>query len=122
MKKATALIILAALTASQFACGDTGSESPATSDITTVTETQPAQTGIVSRLTTELREELGLDGYEFNVYVRSYDSYWSLYDIVAEDENGEALNDAVIKRNRWLEENCGFSIKANIRRIHSFPK
>ncbi len=110
MKKFTALIILAALTASQFACGDTAGPQETTSDTTTA-ETTQAETGIVSRLTPELKAELGLDGYEFNVLLRQEGFDWSLHDMTAEEENGEALNDAVYARNRWLEENCGFGIK-----------
>ena len=106
MKKFTVLIILAALTASQFACGDTAGPQETTSDTTTA-ETTQAETGIVSRLTPELKAELGLDGYEFNVLLRQEGFDWSLHDMTAEEENGEALNDAVYARNRWLEENCG---------------
>ena len=61
MKKFPALIILAALTVSQFACGGTGETQGTTSDTTTA-ETTQAETGIVSRLTPELKSELGLDG------------------------------------------------------------
>ena len=110
MKKITALIIFAALTASQFACGDTAGPQETTSDTTTA-ETTQAETGIVNRLTPELKAELGLDGYEFNVLLRQEGFDWSLHDMTAEEENGEALNDAVYARNRWLEENCGFRIK-----------
>lgn len=51
-------------------------------------------------------------GYEFNVLVR-YDASvhyapWEARDIYAEEENGDPINDAVYKRNRYVEDkyNC----------------
>ena len=49
-------------------------------------------------------------GYEFMIMDRSTDHIpWETYDVYAESENGDAINDAVYKRNRILEEQ--FNIK-----------
>lgn len=94
-------------------CGSTGSGTTGDNGTTAggdTTSTETAAPGLISKLTPELKEELGLDGYEFNVFLRAAESTWSLKDIVAEEENGETLNDAVFKRNVWLEENYGFKL------------
>lgn len=94
-------------------CGSTGSgttDGDGTSAGGDTTSTETTKPGLISKLTPELKEELGLDGYEFNVFLRAAESTWSLKDIVAEEENGETLNDAVFKRNVWLEENYGFKL------------
>lgn len=79
-------------------CGSTGSGTTGDNGTTAGGDTTPTETtkpGLISKLTPELKEELGLDGYEFNVFLRAAESTWSLKDIVAEEENGETLNDAV---------------------------
>ena len=86
--------------------GETGTSG---ADTTPVETTKP---GLISKLTPELKEELGLDGYEFNIFLRSAESKWSLQDVIATEENGDVLNDAVFKRNVWLEENYGFTLTA----------
>lgn len=111
MKKFTALIILASLTASQFACGsESAGQETTQTDSTTEVETTPV--GIVERLTPELSKELGLDGYEFVACARQKGFDHSNHDMAVEEENGEAFNDAVYARNRRLEEKCGFRIRA----------
>ena len=94
-------------------CGSTGPGTTGDNGTTAggdTTSTETAEPGLISKLTPELKEELGLDGYEFNVFLRAAESTWALKDIVAEEENGETLNDAVFKRNVWLEENYGFKL------------
>lgn len=92
-------------------CGSQGSapggDTTSTGDTTTAETTKP---GIISKLTPELKEELGLDGYEFNVFLRGEGTTWSLKDVVSDGENGDVLNDAVFKRNIWLEDNYGFKL------------
>lgn len=113
MNKKIALMLIIALSASTIvSCGGDVQEnipdSTATSDSS---EPESTDTGIVSRLTDELKEKLGLDGYEFNVLLRPSDSTWSTHDLIADEQNGDILNDAVYDRNRWLNEQCGFVIK-----------
>ncbi|MCL2099232.1 MAG: extracellular solute-binding protein [Oscillospiraceae bacterium] len=67
----------------------------------------------------ELRETvLGLysypdedfNGYEFKVMIRGQQDEWDNRDLVAEEESGEAGNDAVFRRNVELEEALGVTI------------
>lgn len=59
--------------------------------------------------------DTGYNGYEFNVLVR-YDANpdnasWGARDIYAESEFGEPINDAVYRRNRYIEEKYDCVIK-----------
>lgn len=59
--------------------------------------------------------EADYEGYEFNVLVR-YDTSvhyapWEARDIYSETENGEPINDAVCRRNRYVEEKYNCVIK-----------
>ena len=99
-------------------CGSQSTDNSGGNETVSGGDTSPAETtdpGIISKLTPELKNELGLDGYEFNVFLRAESSTWSLKDITATEENGDILNDAVYKRNIWLEENYGFTLKAGYR-------
>ena len=57
--------------------------------------TEPEKTGVVQKLTDAEKVLLGLDGYEFNVMTRSVDSYWAVFDMSADAETGDTMNDAV---------------------------
>ena len=111
MKQKRIICALLALLIFAASCGSQGSapggDRTSTGDTTTAETTKP---GIISKLTPELKEELGLDGYEFNIFLRGEGTTWSLKDVVSDGENGEVLNDAVFKRNVWLEENYGFKL------------
>ena len=55
--------------------------------------------------------EMDCEGYNFRSVVRDgYGIYWRCVDIFAESENGEAVNDAVYKRNRILEDKFKINI------------
>ena len=92
-------------------CGSQGSapggDTTSTGDTTTAETTKP---GIISKLTPELKAEVGLDGYEFNIFLRAEGTTWSLKDVVSDGETGDILNDAVFRRNSWLEDNYGFKL------------
>jgi hypothetical protein len=53
------------------------------------------------------------NGAIVNFLVRSeqYHWYWCSHEIYAEEETGEPLNDAVYKRNRYVEDKYNFEIK-----------
>ena len=82
-------------------CGSQGSapggDTTSTGDTTTAETTKP---GIISKLTPGLKEELGLDGYEFNIFLRAEGTTWSLKDVVSDGETGDILNDAVFRLTR----------------------
>ena len=76
-------------------------------------ETEADRIDVLSKsFTSELQSKLGLDGYESKVLLRLEGYEWSNPDIVAEENTGERLNDAVYNRNLWLEETYGFTITA----------
>ena len=56
-------------------------------------------------------------GYEFVILANGtdYNSYWYSKDIYVEDENGDAINDAVYYRNRAIEEKYNISIKGALK-------
>ena len=50
-------------------------------------------------------------GYEFRIFnVANETSPWQLTTVVVEEETGEALNDAIFRRNRRMEERFGFTL------------
>ena len=53
--------------------------------------------------------DVNFGGYEFRI-LNSVDLHWMLIQLVAEEETGEALNDAMFRRNRRMEERFGFNL------------
>ena len=67
---------------------------------------------LVSQETTEVPDnlpEMDFGGYGFRIYVRDEMQYGE--DFIAEEENGEPINDAVYARNKKIEERFGIGIK-----------
>ena len=71
----------------------------------------------------EIPEGVNYDGYEFKILVYepganstegSQQTIRNYSPVVAEEENGEAINDAVYTRNRLTEEKLGIKIKPMI--------
>lgn len=120
MKRLLCILLLASMLLMTVACGKTSDTADTTTAATTApnvsdtaqttppAETEPPETGIASRLTEEQIEELGLEGYTVEVFMRYG---WDNRDIWVEDLNGEVLNDAVYNRNLALEEEYGFTYR-----------
>lgn len=104
MKK-TALILAAFLAVSSIltSCGDASSDAKVT---TSGNESTDPVTDEVNYLDTLPKENY--NGYEFRIIAQSYDQRPNLP--LAEEENGEVLNDAIIRRNRLVEERLGIKI------------
>lgn len=115
LKKTLSIILLISILAA-VSCGESEqTNTNTTGDGTTDTaENTNDDIAILSTLTPELSLELGLDGYDFNVMIRGADSKWAIHDLVAEEENGDILNDATYQRNMYLEDNLGFTINAGV--------
>lgn len=117
MKKNLCIILLISILAA-VSCGESEQTNTTTTTAGDVTTDASGESNddiaILKTFTPELGEELGLDGYEFNVMIRGADSKWAIQDLVAEEENGDILNDATYKRNMYLEDNFGFTINAGI--------
>ena len=114
MKRFVSILLFLSMLA-LMACGSSENDKvidTTASDITTEDTAAQSETGILATFTPELQAELGLDGYEFNVLLRDEAAGWSIYDLIAEEETGDILNDAVYARNLFLEDTYGFRIKA----------
>ena len=109
--RALSQILLAAFAAGTISCGGSPAGSTDTTTAGDTTTAAPVDTGISATISDEELEKLGLDGYEFTIFMREPNSSWCCPDIFAAEENGEVLNDAVHARNIKLEERFGFTIK-----------
>ena len=68
--------------------------------------------------------EMDLGGYNFKALVREgWTIYWYCVDVFAEAENGEPINDAIYRRNRFLEDKFNIEI-SEIRQgdVYSFAQ
>lgn len=99
MKKQISIILLAAVLSSAASCGGEGQ--PEVTDGTTEGGTTP-------EVTTELTDGLpdkDMEGFTFNIHHSTQASMsWVNLELNAEAENGEYLNDAIFKRNQYIEE------------------
>ncbi|MDD4774239.1 MAG: hypothetical protein PHZ09_11675 [Eubacteriales bacterium] len=77
-------------------------------------ETSPAAAEGEETATPEpLLPDADFEGYEFNIMGRekgAQSALWDTVDVYAEAENGDAINDAVYRRNVKLEEKYNFEI------------
>ena len=103
MKKSITTILLAALILSSVACGQTPSGGEA--------ETTPAVTDEETTAESKL-EVKDFGNYTMRVVTRDDNATaWRTLDLVAETESGDAINDAVYKRNQAVFENYNISIE-----------
>ena len=68
---------------------------------------------ITERILPDVPGDRDFGGHEFVILTNGtdYNSYWYSKDIYAEEENGDAINDAVYARNRAIEEKYNIRIK-----------
>ena len=104
MKKQTLAVLLLAAALLGTSCGGgtttTAETTGGETDAQTAAETLSPLDQTVAAL-----PEKDYGGYEFTIMDRSTDHIpWETYDVYAESENGDAINDAVYQRNRVLEE------------------
>jgi len=116
LKKLCCILILTAMILNLFACGQNANEN-------IVPKNDAVQTNQVNEeLTNETKNdrpvkispelpESDFAGYIFKIYSMgpAYNE-WSSRDIGADEENGEPINDAVYKRNRFVEEKYNITI------------
>ncbi|MHC1694889.1 MAG: hypothetical protein AB9835_06405 [Eubacteriales bacterium] len=92
-------------------CANTGTK-PDTTTTQSQQDTTVQQTTESDKVLPDL-PDTDLEGYEFNFLVRSAnDTVWQSRDIVAAEETGEAINDAVYARNKYVEDKYNFKITA----------
>ena len=116
MKRKLSILLAASFVFLTVSCGESeGEETTAAAgdSDTTAGEETSSEIAIYESTTDEERAALGLDGYEFNVMIRDASLDWSTADLISDGENGEVLNDAVYRRNLYLEDLFGFTIRAD---------
>ena len=106
MKKLITAILLSALILSSVACGGT------TSDQSETTAPDDGQTGTTAEETTSSLEVRDFGDYTLRVLTRDDGATaWRTLDLVAESESGDAINDAVYKRNQAVFETYNVNIE-----------
>ena len=95
-------------------CSDTSSDNPnvANNTTTVVAEDVPEET-TEKYYTADVPEGTDFGGYEFRILVNEVARFvWGDVDVIAPEQNGEVINDAVYARNRFVEETLNVLIKA----------
>ena len=106
MKKLITAILLSALILSSVACGGTPSGQSETS------APDDGQTGTTAEETTSSLEVKDFGNYTLRVLTRDDGATaWRTLDLVAESESGDAINDAVYKRNQAVFETYNVNIE-----------
>ena len=111
MKKTIVMLLLAAMLLSMAACGGAEKETEAATGDTANTDT-------TAQSETETEEEadplahlpaVDMEGYTFRQIIRNNDRW--IADMIAEEQTGEVVNDAIFRRRTELEEryNCAFT-------------
>ena len=112
MKKIALLLVFSALI-STVSCQN--GQTPAADDSGTVSDSDTSAVETKSIYDPELPEP-DFDGCEFVFAVRGEegveDLYWSGTDIVADEQNGDVLNDAIYERNAYMKDTDNVDIKA----------
>ena len=72
------------------------------------TDTEP----VTEKILPNVPDDKDYGGYEFTILANGtdYNSYWYSKDIYVEEENGDAINDAVYHRNKAIEEKYNITI------------
>ena len=106
-RSASVLLFLALLAAAS--CGDASDVQTADTTAASAGETAAAQTA-EARIEPTLPDKTW-DGYKFRVLTKGTDNvHWKSKEIVAEEENGDVINDAVYRRNLALTERFGVTM------------
>ena len=115
-KKIIIAIFVLTLITAFISCG--GSEAPKTNSPDTAVDpvADEEENSGKEEASEQLQPDLpdvNYNGDTFTFLVREWDSngYWGSYEIFAEEENGDAINDAVYKRNRTVEAKLNINIK-----------
>lgn len=104
IKKFIVLLLCAAMLVPMLAaCGEKGGEENKPDDVTPLTS-----------LELSIPDDLRFDGEKFNILCREDNAYGTyLYEIVADENETELVNQAIYERNLAVEERFGLEIVAN---------
>jgi len=109
------LLILMLTTIVITGCSDTATDNTgvANNDTTTVAEDVVPEEETTKYYSADIPEGIDYGGYEFRVLVNEVARFvWGDVDVIAPEQNGEVINDAVYTRNRFVEETLNIVIKA----------
>ncbi len=109
-------LLLAALTAAAVfaSCGESSPDAPrpeTTAPDAAVTDAAATETE--TEELPDLPENLDYNGYDFRVIARGTGK-WTCQDMYAAEMTGEVLNDAVLERNRYVEDALHFTISQQL--------
>ena len=99
MKKTITTLLLASMLLSMVACGGADKETEADASDTTGTDTE-AQSETETETEADPLAHLDvvdMDGYAFRQLLRDKDQW--IADMIAEEQTGEVVNDAIFRRN-----------------------
>ena len=106
-KKALSLMLLFAVMLQTIACGESDVDDPVRNSDTTETA-----------LTTEeipeyIKPDVDYGGRTVTLTGYDYDGAWTIldYNMALEEENGDVINDAIVQRNRAVEEELNVNIE-----------
>ena len=111
LKKILCASIAAVMLFGICSCGEKpNSENPGGGTAEIPGETQAEEAKQDQKLLPDVPES-DFGGYQFNIYSKGpVFNEWASQDIYAAEENGEPINDAVYKRNRYIEQNYNIEI------------
>lgn len=101
---------------SVVACADRDTPAETTAAPSASTTAAPAETTLPEeteyKAVANVPDDLKYAGHEFNIYIsHNTENGREKNDFKAEEQTGEALNDAIFKRNQTIEERFGIKIK-----------
>ena len=109
------MLILVSVSMIITSCSDKDdSISGSNPDVTTVANGEAAVTEEVTEkyYSADVPEGTDFGGYEFRILVNEVARFvWGDVDVIAPEQNGEVINDAVYARNRFVEETLNVVIK-----------
>lgn len=101
--KILSMLLIAAIFIGLTACGSPGAQQDTTAAVTT----QGLSEAVTENLYADNLPEKDFGGYEFKIFTRQ--QAWYHGEWLAEEENGEILNDAIFKRNSTVAERFNIS-------------
>ena len=116
LKKLIFILMFTAIMLSVFSCAENTNNNENSQINVNETSSETDETSSDDNISEQVKilpdlPDADFEGYEFKIYSKGpvYNE-WSSQDIAAEEEMGEPINDAVYKRNRYIEEKYNVSI------------
>lgn len=105
-------ILAALLILGMLASCSTAENQPAQATDTESVTSEAVTTAAADEVTPDIPEGVRYDGYEFNIMTSDEEgTIRASFEIAAEEENGDVMNDAVYRRNLALSEMLGVTVR-----------